>query len=99
MSEDTSGDTRTKVRLLNDVFRASLITQKPLGKLYATDGIAAHGADFQIRAIEAIIAKTKPEEARKLLEPLRTARAPISTPAIEVLGGLPAAQITGTPKK
>ena len=45
------------------------------------------------------IAKTKPEEARKLLEPLRTARAPISTPAIEVLGGLPAAQITGTPKK
>lgn len=45
------------------------------------------------------IAKTKPEEARKLLEPLRTARAPISTPAIEVLGGLPAAPITGTPKK
>ena len=45
------------------------------------------------------IAKTKPEEARKLLEPLRTARAPISTPAIEVLGTLPSAPITGTPKK
>lgn len=45
------------------------------------------------------IAKTKPEEARKLLEPLRTARAPISTPAIEVLGTLPSTPITGTPKK
>ncbi len=45
------------------------------------------------------IAKTKPEEARKLLEPLRTARGPISTPAMEVLGTLPAASITGTPKK
>ncbi|WP_031497482.1 tetratricopeptide repeat protein [Bryobacter aggregatus] len=43
------------------------------------------------------IAKTKPEEARKLLEPLRTARAPISTPAIEVLGTLPPA--VGTPTK
>lgn len=38
-----------------------------------------------------LIAKSKPEEARKLLEPLRTARTPISTPAIEVLGTLPAA--------
>ena len=46
-----------------------------------------------------LIAKTKPEEARKLLEPLRTARAPISTPALEILGTLPQAPITGTPKK
>jgi predicted negative regulator of RcsB-dependent stress response len=38
-----------------------------------------------------VIAKSKPEEARKLLEPLRTARTPISTPAIELLGTLPAA--------
>lgn len=45
-----------------------------------------------------LIAKTKPEEARKLLEPLRTARAPISTPAIEVLGTLPAAP-AAAPKK
>ena len=35
------------------------------------------------------IAKSKPEEARKLLEPLRTARSPISTPALEILGTLP----------
>ena len=35
------------------------------------------------------IAKSKPEEARKLLEPYRTARAPISTPALEILGTLP----------
>ncbi len=45
------------------------------------------------------LVKTKPEEARKLLEPLRTARAPISSPAIEVLGTLPSAPIMGTPKK
>ena len=45
------------------------------------------------------LAKAKPEEARKLLEPLRTARAPISSPAIEVLGTLPSAPIMGTPKK
>lgn len=44
------------------------------------------------------IAKSKPEEARKLLEPLRTARAPISTPALEVLSSLPAAP-AATPKK
>lgn len=44
------------------------------------------------------IAKTKPEEARKLLEPLRTARAPISTPALEILGTLPNAPTT-SPKK
>lgn len=44
------------------------------------------------------IAKTKPEEARKLLEPLRTARAPISTPALELLGTLPAAP-AAAPKK
>jgi len=46
-----------------------------------------------------LIAKTKPDEARKLLEPLRTARAPISTPALEILGTLPAAPITAAPKK
>lgn len=46
-----------------------------------------------------IIAKTKPEEARKLLEPLRTARAPISTPALEVLSSLPAAPAVAAPKK
>jgi predicted negative regulator of RcsB-dependent stress response len=45
------------------------------------------------------IAKSKPEEARKLLEPLRTARAPISTPAMEVLSTLPAAPMTAAPKK
>lgn len=45
------------------------------------------------------IAKTKPEEARKLLEPLRTARTPISTPAMEILGGLPPAPVVSTPKK
>lgn len=45
------------------------------------------------------IAKTKPEEARKLLEPLRTARTPISTPALEVLGTLPPAPVVATPKK
>lgn len=56
MSEDTSGDTRTKVRLLNDAFRASLVTPKPSGKLYATAGIAAHGSDFRSRAIEAVVA-------------------------------------------
>lgn len=44
------------------------------------------------------IAKTKPEEARKLLEPLRTARAPISTPAIEILGTLPPSP-AAAPKK
>ncbi len=44
-----------------------------------------------------LIAKSKPEEARKLLEPLRTARAPISTPALEILSTLPAAP--ATPKK
>jgi predicted negative regulator of RcsB-dependent stress response len=38
-----------------------------------------------------VIAKSKPEEARKLLEPLRAARSPISTPAIEILGTLPPA--------
>jgi predicted negative regulator of RcsB-dependent stress response len=41
------------------------------------------------------LAKSKPEEARKLLEPLRTARAPISTPALEILGTLP--NSPGTP--
>ncbi|MCX6610972.1 MAG: tetratricopeptide repeat protein [Acidobacteria bacterium] len=45
------------------------------------------------------IAKSKPEEARKLLEPLRTARSPISTPAMEVLSTLPAAPMTAAPKK
>ena len=45
------------------------------------------------------ISKSKPEEARKLLEPLRTARAPISTPAMEVLSTLPAAPMTAAPKK
>jgi predicted negative regulator of RcsB-dependent stress response len=45
-----------------------------------------------------ILAKSKPEEARKLLEPLRTARAPISTPAIEILGTLPPAPVVA-PKK
>lgn len=44
-----------------------------------------------------VISKTKPEEARKLLEPLRSARSPISTPAIEILGTLPPAP--GTPAK
>lgn len=38
-----------------------------------------------------VISKSKPEEARKLLEPLRAARSPISTPAIEILGTLPPA--------
>lgn len=42
-----------------------------------------------------VIAKSKPDEARKLLEPLRAARSPISTPAIEILGTLPPAP--GTP--
>jgi len=42
------------------------------------------------------IAKTKPEEARKLLEPYRTARSPISTPALEILGTLP---VVPTPAK
>jgi predicted negative regulator of RcsB-dependent stress response len=37
------------------------------------------------------IAKTKPEEARKMLEPLRSERSPISSPALEILGTLPAA--------
>jgi len=46
-----------------------------------------------------VLAKTKPEEARKLLEPLRTERSPISAPAIEILGTLPAAPMTGSPKK
>lgn len=46
-----------------------------------------------------LIAKSKPEEARKLLEPLRTARAPISTPAIEVLGALPPAPAAPPAKK
>ena len=45
------------------------------------------------------IAKSKPEEARKLLEPLRTARSPISTPAMEVLSSLPAVPMTVAPKK
>ncbi|MFN8939194.1 MAG: tetratricopeptide repeat protein [Acidobacteriota bacterium] len=45
-----------------------------------------------------VLAKSKPEEARKLLEPLRTARAPISTPAIEILSTLPPAPPTA-PKK
>lgn len=49
-------ETRDRIRDLNDAFRASLITQTPLGKLYATAGIAAHGADFQNRAIEAVVA-------------------------------------------
>lgn len=44
-----------------------------------------------------VISKAKPEEARKLLEPLRAARSPISTPAIEILGTLPPAP--GTPAK
>lgn len=44
-----------------------------------------------------VISKSKPEEARKLLEPLRAARSPISTPAIEILGTLPPAP--GTPAK
>jgi predicted negative regulator of RcsB-dependent stress response len=45
------------------------------------------------------IAKSKPEEARKLLEPLRTARSPISTPVMELLSTLPAAPATAAPKK
>jgi predicted Zn-dependent protease len=44
-----------------------------------------------------LIAKSKPEEARKLLEPLRSARTPISSPALEILGTLPPAP--GTPVK
>ncbi len=44
------------------------------------------------------IAKSKPEEARKLLEPLRTARSPISNPAMQILGTLPAAT-PAAPKK
>ncbi len=38
-----------------------------------------------------VIAKSKPDEARKMLEPLRAGRSPISTPAIEILGTLPPA--------
>lgn len=45
------------------------------------------------------LAKSKPDEARKLLEPLRSARAPISTPALEVLGKLPPAPMTPPVKK
>jgi predicted negative regulator of RcsB-dependent stress response len=44
------------------------------------------------------IAKSKPEEARKLLEPLRTARSPISNPAMQILSTLPAAT-PAAPKK
>lgn len=51
-----SDDTCDKIRKLNDAFRASLITAHPLGKLYATAGVAAHGADFQNRVIEAVVA-------------------------------------------
>ncbi len=45
------------------------------------------------------IAKSRPDEARKLLEPMRTARSPISTPVVELLGTLPAAPMTSAPKK
>jgi predicted negative regulator of RcsB-dependent stress response len=38
-----------------------------------------------------LLIKSKPEEARKLLEPLRSERSPISSPALELLGTLPAA--------
>jgi predicted negative regulator of RcsB-dependent stress response len=41
-----------------------------------------------------ILAKTKPDEARKLLEPLRSARSPISAPALQILGTLPPAPMT-----
>ncbi len=44
-----------------------------------------------------LIMKTKPEETRKLLEPLRSARTPISSPALEILGTLPA--VPATPAK
>ncbi|HYO82623.1 MAG TPA: hypothetical protein VES20_14560 [Bryobacteraceae bacterium] len=37
-----------------------------------------------------LIGKTRPDEARKLLEPLRTERGPISRAALTILGELPA---------
>jgi Protein of unknown function (DUF3768) len=51
-----SEDARHRIRELNDAFRASLITPNPLGKLYATAGVAARGAAFQNRVIEAVVA-------------------------------------------
>ncbi|MDX2268477.1 MAG: tetratricopeptide repeat protein [Bryobacter sp.] len=50
-------------------------------------------------ALARSIAKTKPEEARKLLEPLRSERSPISSPALEILGTLPAAPAPPAAKK
>lgn len=46
-----------------------------------------------------LLAPTKPDEARKLLEPLRSARAPVSTPALDILGKLPPAPMTAPAKK
>lgn len=44
-----------------------------------------------------VIAKSKPEEARKLVEPLRSARSPISAPALQIISTLPPVPVYATP--
>jgi Protein of unknown function (DUF3768) len=51
-----SKQSHDRIRALNDAFRASLVTATPLGKLYATIGVASRGARFQVRVIEAVVA-------------------------------------------
>ena len=43
-----------KIRALNDAFRFSIITPNPLGKVYMTVGIQAHGEPFGMRTLVAI---------------------------------------------
>ena len=49
-----SDQTTARIRALNDMFRASIGTAKPLGKLYMTAGVAALGEPFGAKALVAI---------------------------------------------
>ena len=51
-----SDDPKNRIRELNDAFRRSLITDAPLGKLYATAGVASLGVHFRNQVIEAVAA-------------------------------------------
>lgn len=51
-----SDDNRQRIRTLNDAFRASLVTPRPLGKCYVTAGVNDHGPDFVAKALAAIVA-------------------------------------------
>ena len=47
-------DNSARICALNDAFRQSIGTPTPLGKVYMTDGVAAFGEPFGLKALAAI---------------------------------------------